>query len=78
MSGGEQPAQDPPCFRRGDLERERIDCDGVVKCWKEERGFGFVARDGKPDLFAHASDVKGDGVVLERGDAVTFTESVPG
>jgi CspA family cold shock protein len=45
---------------------------GKIKYWKEDRGFGFVARDdGQPDRFLHISAVSGTWVP-EVGDRVEF------
>jgi cold shock protein len=47
---------------------------GTIKTLREDRGFGFIAREGQPkDLFFHSKDV--EGVTFEElkvGDAVTF------
>jgi len=49
---------------------------GVVKAWNPDRGFGFVQRDGAPDLFLHIKAFPrgaGDPAV---GDEVTFEVEV--
>ncbi|MGP3684533.1 cold-shock protein [Streptomyces sp. IBSNAI002] len=47
---------------------------GTVKWFNSEKGFGFIAQDGGgPDVFAHYSNISGNGYrELAEGDAVTF------
>ncbi|MEU1616512.1 cold-shock protein [Streptomyces sp. NPDC005722] len=47
---------------------------GVVKWFNSEKGFGFIAQDGGgPDVFAHYSNVSGNGYrELVEGEHVTF------
>lgn len=60
------------------IEVERIDPpsmiedQGVVHTFNEKRGFGFIKREGKADVFAHFSDVVDDVETLEEGQDVTF------
>ncbi|MEE8329112.1 MAG: cold-shock protein [Thermodesulfovibrionia bacterium] len=48
--------------------------NGTVKWFNESKGFGFITQDdGGPDVFAHFSEIKGDGYKsLAEGDKVTF------
>ncbi|MGR6859853.1 cold-shock protein [uncultured Aliivibrio sp.] len=46
---------------------------GTVKWFNEEKGFGFIAQEGGPDVFAHFSAIQTDGFkTLKEGQAVTF------
>jgi CspA family cold shock protein len=47
---------------------------GTVKWFNESRGFGFITPDdGSPDVFAHKSEIQGEGYKsLAEGDVVTF------
>jgi CspA family cold shock protein len=46
---------------------------GTVKWFNEQKGFGFIAREGKPDVFVHYSAIKGNGFkTLEEGQRVEF------
>lgn len=51
---------------------------GRFKVWKADRGFGFIASEGKRDTFAHIRDLKacgyltGDSDVPEVGALVQF------
>ena len=45
---------------------------GVVKAWTADRGFGFVQRDGAPDLFLHIKAFPRGAADPSVGDEVTF------
>ena len=46
---------------------------GIVKWFNDEKGFGFIERDGAPDVFVHYSSIQSSGFKkLEEGDKVTF------
>lgn len=46
---------------------------GTVKWFNAEKGFGFIAQDGGPDLFAHYSNISGNGYrELAEGEKVQF------
>ncbi|MGY0217532.1 cold-shock protein [Endozoicomonadaceae bacterium StTr2] len=47
---------------------------GTVKWFNEEKGFGFIAQDNGPDVFAHFRQIVGDGFrTLTEGQKVKFT-----
>ena len=46
---------------------------GTVKWFNGEKGFGFITGDDGNDVFAHFSQIKGEGFkTLEEGQAVEF------
>ncbi len=46
---------------------------GTVKWFNEKKGYGFIQRDGGPDVFVHYSAIKGDGFkTLAEGQTVEF------
>ncbi|MET9438804.1 cold-shock protein [Streptomyces sp. NPDC006551] len=46
---------------------------GTVKWFNAEKGFGFIAQDGGPDVFAQYSAITGSGYKeLVEGETVTF------
>ncbi|MFL1404401.1 cold-shock protein [Marinobacter sp. M1N3S26] len=47
---------------------------GTVKFFNESKGFGFITREGGPDVFVHFSAIQGDGFkTLAEGQQVEFT-----
>ncbi|MCC6803449.1 MAG: cold-shock protein [Anaerolineae bacterium] len=54
------------------MATERI--QGTVKWFNSTKGFGFIARNGAPDVFVHYSAIQGSGYrSLEEGQQVEFT-----
>ncbi len=46
---------------------------GTVKFFNAQKGFGFISREGGPDVFVHFSNIEGNGYKsLDEGDAVEF------
>jgi CspA family cold shock protein len=47
---------------------------GTVKWFNNEKGFGFIQRDGGEDVFVHFKAISGDGYKsLSEGQRVEFT-----
>jgi CspA family cold shock protein len=47
---------------------------GTVKWFDEAKGFGFISREGGPDVFAHFKQIVGEGFkTLSEGQRVSFT-----
>jgi CspA family cold shock protein len=47
--------------------------EGSVKWFNESKGFGFLSREGGPDVFVHHSEIRADGFrTLAEGDKVRF------
>ncbi|MCC5878910.1 MAG: cold-shock protein [Idiomarina sp.] len=47
---------------------------GSVKWFNESKGFGFLEREGGPDVFAHFSAIQGSGFkTLTEGQRVEFS-----
>lgn len=48
-------------------------CKGVLKTWKDDRGFGFIQPDdGDKDIFVHISALKGMARRPVRGDILFY------
>lgn len=46
---------------------------GTVKWFNDAKGFGFISREGGPDVFVHYSGIEGAGFrSLAEGDQVEF------
>jgi CspA family cold shock protein len=47
--------------------------NGTVKWFNESKGFGFITQEDGKDVFAHYSEIKGEGYkTLSEGDLVSF------
>ncbi|MFC0118433.1 cold-shock protein [Pseudoalteromonas xiamenensis] len=47
---------------------------GTVKWFNESKGFGFIAQENGPDVFAHFSAIEGNGFrTLAEGQKVEFS-----
>ena len=50
---------------------------GTVKWFNEKKGFGFIEREGGADVFAHFSEIQGDGFkTLNEGQSVEFEKTM--
>ena len=46
---------------------------GTVKWFNGEKGFGFIAQEGGPDVFVHFSEIQGEGYKnLDENQKVEF------
>ncbi len=46
---------------------------GKVKWFNGDKGYGFISREGGPDLFVHYSEIQASGFrTLNEGDLVEF------
>ncbi len=45
---------------------------GTIKWFSEEKGYGFIKREGESDVFVHHTAVEGGGRALREGDRVEF------
>jgi len=46
---------------------------GTVKWFNDSKGFGFLTREGGPDVFVHHSEIRSEGFrSLTEGDQVEF------
>ena len=46
---------------------------GTVKWFNGSKGYGFISREGGPDVFVHFSAIQGDGFKnLDEGQTVEF------
>lgn len=46
---------------------------GTVKVWFDDKGYGFIGREGDTDVFVHFSSISGDGrKSLTKGDTVEY------
>jgi CspA family cold shock protein len=60
------------CHKEANKMSERI--TGTVKWFNGSKGYGFIAREGGPDVFVHYSAIQGEGFKnLDEGQKVEFT-----
>jgi cold shock protein len=45
---------------------------GKVKFFDQDRGFGFISREGGEDVFVHVSNLQAGGTPLAEGQTVEF------
>jgi CspA family cold shock protein len=63
---------DPETGGNGQAMAERV--TGTVKWFNSGKGYGFIAREGGPDVFVHYSAIQSEGFrSLEQGQKVEFT-----
>jgi CspA family cold shock protein len=59
--------------RLGEAIRRPAVATGIVKWFNDEKGFGFIEVAGQPDVFAHYSEIQGEGrKTLVEGQSVEF------
>jgi CspA family cold shock protein len=63
--------------RRGRRQEVKEACtfmiEGTVKWFNDSKGFGFLSREGGPDVFVHHSEIRAEGFrSLSEGDRVRF------
>ena len=55
------------------LLKEEVLAEGTVKWFSNEKGYGFIAREGGEDVFVHFSAITQDGYKsLQEGQRVEF------
>jgi len=63
-----------PFFRFAQEAKMSERVQGTVKWFNASKGYGFISREGGPDVFVHFSAIQGDGFRnLEEGQHVEFT-----
>jgi CspA family cold shock protein len=63
---------EPGTFRAV-LERKSVMATGIVKFFNNEKGYGFISREGEEDVFVHFSNIQGNGYkTLDEGQRVEF------
>ena len=67
----------PSHARSGSIARYEVRfmarINGTVKWFNDAKGFGFISREGGPDVFVHFSAIQGNGFKsLAEGDKVEF------
>ena len=70
---GSRSAEGPPQAPSAPPKGAPHVATGTVKWFNNEKGYGFIAREGEPDVFVHFSAIEGSGYrSLEEGQRVEF------
>jgi len=63
----------PPSAPWGKRKRTMARITGTVKWFNDAKGYGFISREGGPDVFVHFSAIQSEGFKsLAEGDRVEF------
>jgi CspA family cold shock protein len=63
----------PPSRAAASTTKKVTMAQGTVKWFNGEKGYGFIATEGSPDVFVHFSAITGSGYrSLEEGQKVEF------
>jgi cold shock protein len=55
------------------MECNMAQYEGLVRWFNNAKGYGFLGRDGEPDVFVHYSSIQIEGYkTLKEGEAVEF------
>ena len=67
------PSRDRVTTRVGPSKGIETAMQGTVKFFNNEKGFGFISREGGDDVFVHFSNISGSGYKsLDEGQRVEF------
>ena len=67
------PDTDADSVGNGKERRNKMATTGTVKWFNAEKGYGFIAIEGRDDVFVHFSAIQGDGYrTLDEGQRVEF------